>query len=141
MDKLLVTKNEIKDSFNKIVSMICTHLGNKYPDTQFGKYKHTIHKYITELPYEPISVFIKYVYSNDIYRNKILAFDETFFINQSYDSYENYQDYSTQIFMMKDIWLQMDTTNKTFIKQAFKNLIERCDLYVDILCQINKIKK
>lgn len=141
MDQLLFKKDEVKDSFNKIVSLLCTHLGNKYPLTQFGVYKNTIHKYITELPYEPISVFIKYVYSNDVYRTKIISGDETFFINQTYDSHENIENYSSQIFMMKDIWIQMDAQNKNFIKQAFKNLIERCQVYIDILCEINKLKK
>jgi hypothetical protein len=138
MNDLLNKKDEIKNSFNKIVMMICSHLGNKYPDTNFGKYKHTITKYITELPYEPIAMFIKYVYSNDTYRNKILMGDETFFLNQNFDQYDT--DLS-QIFMMKDIWNKMDLSNKNFIKQAFKNLVERTDVYIDILCSINKLKK
>lgn len=136
MDKLLKNKDEIRDSFNKIVSIICTHLGNKFPNTDFGQYRNTINSYITEFPYEPISVFIKYIYSNDIYREKILNGDETFFINQTYEN-----DNSAKIFMIKNIWVEMDISNKNFIKSTFKNLIERCDVYIDILWSINKLKK
>ena len=87
MEKLLKTKEEIKDSFNKIVQMMCTYLANKYPDTYFNIYRTTIHKYITELSYEPIALFIKYIYSNDNYRNGILQGDESFFVNENYHKY------------------------------------------------------
>ena len=136
MDKLLKNKDEIRDSFNKIVLIICTHLGNKFPNTDFGQYRNTINSYITDFPYEPFSVFIKYVYSNDIYREKILNGDETFFINQKYEN-----DNSAKIFMMKNILVELDISNKNFIKNTFKNLIERCNVYIDILCSINKLKK
>jgi hypothetical protein len=138
MDTLLKSKDEIKDSFNKIVLILCTHLANKYPDTDFGKYKITINKYVTDFPYEPIANFIKFVYSNDTYRNKILAGDESFFLNQTYDEH---QDVSSHIFMMKDIWVTMDQSNKTFVKNTFKSLVERTTLYIDVLCEINKLKK
>jgi hypothetical protein len=145
MEKLLKTKEEIKDSFNKIVQMMCTYLGNKYPDTYFHIYRTTIHKYITELSYEPIALFIKYIYSNDNYRNSIIAGDESFFVNENYHKYlYNGVDYSSdesQIFVMKDIWVKMDDQNKKFIQQTFKNLIERTTLYVDVLCSINNLKK
>ena len=139
MDTLLKTKDEIKDSFNKIVGIFCTHMANKYPDSTFGIYRQTIHNYITELSYEPIAQFIKYVYSNDEYRRKILVGDETFFINQSYDGYSS--NANTHIFMMKDIWGTMDDNNKKFVKMTFKSLVERTQLYVDVLCDINKAKK
>ena len=141
METLLETKESIKDSFNKIVSMLSTHIGNKYPETYFGTYKKTIALYLTDLPYEPISMFIKYIYSNDEYRNKIINDDETFFMNQTFDGYPIDQKDTAQIFMMKGIWNKMDTANKNFIKHAFKNLIERTSLYIDVLCSINKLKK
>ena len=43
--------------------------------------------------------------------------------------------------MMKDIWLKMDQNNKQFVKNAFKSLVERSKLYIDVLCDINKMKK
>lgn len=138
MDTLLKSKDEIKESFNKIVLILCTHLANKYPDTDFGTYKITINKYVSELPYEPIANFIKFVYSNDVYRNKILSGDESFFLNQTYDEHV---DVSSHIFMMKDIWIKMDQANKTFVKNTFKSLVERTTLYIDVLCEINKLKK
>jgi hypothetical protein len=137
IDTLLKTKDEIKDSFNKVVGIFCTHMANKYPESTFGMYRQTIHNYITDLSYEPIAQFIKYVYSNDEYRKKIIVGDETFFINQSYDDFSNQ---STHIFMMKDIWGTMDENNKKFVKMTFKSLVERTKLYVDVLYDINKFK-
>jgi hypothetical protein len=137
MDNLLKQKDEIRDSFNKIATVLFTHLANKYPETEFGTYRITIHKYITELPYEPVAQFIKHVYSNDNFREKIIAGDETFFLTQTYDDHSSEQN---QIFMMKDIWTKMDQHNKQFVKNAFKSLVDRCKLYIDVLCDINKIK-
>ncbi len=137
MDTLLKSKDEIKDSFNKVVSILCNHLANKYPESTFGMYRQTIHNYINDLPYEPIAQFIKHVYSKDEYRQKILIGDETFFVNQTYDDYSNHE---THIFMIKDIWNGMDDNNKKFIKMTFKSLVERTQLYVDVLCDINNAK-
>jgi hypothetical protein len=146
IENLLKTKDEIKDSFNKIAWMMCVHIGNKYPDTYFYIYRTTIQKYITELSYEPIALFIKYIYSNDGYRNKILTGDESFFMNENYHQYldkteTSYNQDTSQIFVMKDVWGKMDDQNKNFVRQAFKNLVDRTELYVDVLCSINKLKK
>ena len=43
--------------------------------------------------------------------------------------------------MMKDIWIKMDQANKLFVKNTFKSLVERTTLYIDVLCDINKLKK
>jgi hypothetical protein len=42
--------------------------------------------------------------------------------------------------MIKDIWNGMDDNNKKFVKMTFKSLVERTQLYVDVLCDINKLK-
>jgi hypothetical protein len=139
MDTLLKTKLEVQESFNKIILNMCDHMAKKYPNTYFGIYHETAVKFIKERPSEPIAYFIKYVYSNDEYREKILAQDETYFMNQNYS--EVPQDSSVKIFEIKELWTSLDDTTKKLIKLTFKHLADRTKLYVDILSDINKFKK
>jgi len=139
MDTLLKTKTEVQESFNKIILNMCDHMAKKYPNTYFGIYHETVVKFIKERPYEPVAYFIKYVYSNDEYRDKIFAQDETYFMNQNYN--EVPQDSSVKIFEIKELWNSLDDNTKKLIKLTFKHLADRTKLYVDILSNINKFKK
>jgi len=138
MESLTNTKKEVQDSFNKIILNMCNHLAKKYPQTYFGIYHDTAVKFITERPNEPIAYFIKYVYSNDEYREKIIAQDDSYFMGQSYEDVP--QD-TVKIFEIKDLWTSLDDTNKKLIKVTFKHLVDRSKLYVDVLSDINKLKK
>ena len=101
MDELLKNKQEVQESFNKIITTMYNHLAKKYPQSYFGIYSDTANKFIVERPNEPISYFIKYVYSNDEYRTKILAQDESYFMGQEYS--EVGQDHSVKIFKINDV--------------------------------------
>jgi len=138
MESLTNTKKEVQDSFNKIILNMCNHLAKKYPQTYFGIYHDTAVKFITERPNEPIAYFIKYVYSNDEYREKIIAQDDSYFMGQSYEDVP--QD-TVKIFEIKDLWTSLEMTNKKLIKVTFKHLVDRSKLYVDVLSDINKLKK
>lgn len=138
MESLTNTKKEVQDSFNKIILNMCNHLAKKYPQTYFGIYYDTVVKFITERPNEPIAYFIKYVYSNDEYREKIIAQDDSYFMGQSYEDVP--QD-TVKIFEIKDLWTSLDDTNKKLIKVTFKHLVDKSKLYVDVLSDINKLKK
>ena len=96
MESLIKTKHEVQESFNKIILNMCNYMANKYPNTYFGIYHDTAVKFITERPTEPIAYFIKYVYSNDEYREKIIAQDESYFMGQEYN--EVPEDSSVKIF-------------------------------------------
>ena len=138
MESLTNTKKEVQDSFNKIILNMCNHLAKKYPQTYFGIYHDTAVKFITERPNEPIAYFIKYVYSKNEYREKIIAQDDSYFMGQSYEDVP--QD-TVKIFEIKDLWASLDDTNKKLIKVTFKHLVDRSKLYVDVLSDINKLKK
>ena len=139
MESLIKTKQEVQESFNKIILNMCDHMAKKYPNTYFGIYHDTAVKFITERPTEPIAYFIKHVYSNDEYRTKILAQDESYFMGQKYS--EVGQDHSVKIFEIKELWTTLDDNTKKLIKLTFKHLADRTKLYVDILSDINKLKK
>jgi len=137
LEQLQKAKDEIKDSFNKISRVMISHLANKYPESYFGIFINSILSYIERKPYEPIALFIKHVYSKDGYREKILAQDDNFFINQTYDSITD----ESKLFQTMEIWKSMDNQNKKLLKQTFKAFIERVDKYVDVLSQMNTLKK
>jgi len=137
LDQLQTAKDEIKDSFNKISRVMVTHLANKYPESYFGIFLNSILSYMERKPYEPIALFIKHVYSKDGYREKILAQDDTFFISQTYDAVTD----ESKLFQTMEIWKTMDDQNKKLIKQTFKAFIDRVDKYVEVLSQINSLKK
>ena len=139
MDELLNSKQEIQDSFNKIMLTMYNHLAKKFPQSYFGIYSDTANKFVSERPNEPISYFIKYVYSNDEYREKIFAQDDSYFMNQNYS--EVPQEKSMKIFEIKELWNTLDDNTKKLIKLTFKHLADRTKLYVDILSDINKLKK
>ena len=139
MDTLLKTKLEIQESFNKIILNMCEHMARKYPNTYFGIYHETIVKFIKERPTEPVAYFIKYVYSNDEYRDKIIAQDESYFMNQNYSEVPQYS--SVKIFEIKELWTSLDDNTKKLIKLTFKHLADRAKIFVDLLSDINKLKK
>lgn len=137
LEQLQKAKDEIKDSFNKISRVMISHLANKYPESYFGIFINSILSYMERKPYEPIALFIKHVYSKDGYREKILAQDDDFFINQTYDSITD----ESKLFQTMEIWKSMDAQNKKLLKQTFKAYIERVDKYVEVLSQMNTLKK
>jgi quinol monooxygenase YgiN len=137
LDELQKAKDEIKDSFNKISRVMVSHLANKYPESYFGIFVNSILSYMERKPYEPIALFIKHVYSKDGYREKILAQDDDFFMNQTYTAVTD----ESKLFQTMEIWKSMDTQNKKLIKQTFKAFIERVDKYVEVLAKMNTLKK
>ena len=87
-----------------------------------------------------IILFLDKVYSYDEYRKKIKDGDERFFMEQTYDDAKN-AGYETRIFEFKDIWLRMNTHTKKIVKESMAMLVCQCELYLDIISQINKLKE
>ena len=137
LEQLQKAKDDIKDSFNKISRVMVTHLANKYPESYFGIFLNSILGYMERKPYEPIALFIKHVYSKDGYRERILSMDDDFFMNQTYSEVTD----ESKLFQTMEIWKTMDEQNKKIIKQTFKAYVERVDKYIEILSQMNTLKK
>jgi hypothetical protein len=142
LEELLKAKDDIKDSFNNISRIMVNHLARKYPESYFGIFLNSILIYIEKKPYEPIALFIKHIYSQDGYREKILDMNDSFFMQQTYSPRTDRPELAeSKIFETKEIWSRMDEQNKKIIKQTFKSFIDRVDKYVEILGRINDLKK
>ena len=132
-------KNDLVESFNKILLNMIKHLGNEFKDSIFHKNKTLINNFFKFKPGEIIILFLEKVYSYDEYRKKIKDGDERFFMEQTYDDAKN-AGYETRIFEFKDIWLRMNAHTKQIVKESMAMLISQCELYLDIVSQINKLK-
>jgi hypothetical protein len=139
IDNLKNKKNDLIESFNKILLNMIKHLGGEFKDSIFNKNKTLINNYFKFKPGEIIILFLDKVYSYDDYRKKIKDGDERFFMEQTYDDAKN-AGYETRIFEFKDIWLRMNTHTKKIVKESMAMLICQCELYLDIVSQINKLK-
>lgn len=138
--ELQIGKTELQKRFNDISIAMVNHLALKFPASHFGVYKNTIKVFIEERPAEPISMFIKYIYANDTYRKKIKSGDDSFFMTQTYDEVVD-KSMTTKIFEFKELWRSFDDNNKRLAKQTMSALIDRAELYLNILSDINFHKK
>ena len=139
ISKLKTRKNDIIESFNEIALNMVTHLGNEFKESIFGKNTTMIRNFFKFKPNEIIIMFLENIYSNDEFRKEIKAGNENFFINQTYDNVKN-SGYESKIFEFKDIWSKMTNSTKMIVKESMTMLVDHCELYINILSQINKLK-
>jgi len=133
-------KNDLVESFNKISLNMITHLGGEFKDSIFNKNKVLIKNFFKFKPAETIIMFLDMVYSYDDYRKKIKDGNEKFFMEQTYHDAKN-AGYESRIFEFKDLWMRMNSQTKQIVKESMAMLIDHCELYLDIVSQINKLKK
>jgi hypothetical protein len=136
ISELQENKTKLQMSFNSVSIAMINHLALKFPTSHFGVYKNSIKIFFEERPAEPITMFIKHVYANDVYRKKIKSGDDSFFMTQTYDGVIN-KTMTTKIFEFKELWKSFDDNNKQLAKQTMSSLIDRAELYLDILSDIN----
>jgi hypothetical protein len=136
---LKTKKNDLIESFNKISINMVTHLGLEFEDSIFGKNKTMIKNFFKFKPNEVIIMFLDGIYADDVYRKNIKDGNDNFFLTQSY---ENMVDagYQSRIFEFKDIWGKMSNNTKLIVKDSMSMLVDHCELYLNILSQINKLK-
>ena len=139
IDNLKNKKNDLIESFNRILLNMIKCLGGEFKDSIFHKNKILINNFFKFKPGEIIIYFLEKVYSYDEYRKKIKDGDERFFMEQTYDDAQN-SGYETRIFEFKDIWLRMNDRIKQIVKESMAMLICQCELYLNIISEINKIK-
>lgn len=139
ISELKVRKNDIVESFNEIALNMVNHLGNEFKDSIFGKNNTMIKNFFKFKPNEIIIMFLDNIYANDDFRKQIKAGNESFFMAQSYEKAKN-AGYESRIFEFKDIWVKMTNSTKMIVKESMVMLINHCELYIDILSHINKLK-
>jgi hypothetical protein len=136
---LKTKKNDLIESFNKISINMVTHLGIEFKDSIFGKNNTIIKNFFKFKPNEVIIMFLDSIYADDVYRKNIKDGNDNFFLTQSYDHMVN-AGYQSRIFEFKDIWGKMSNNTKLIVKDSMSMLVDHCELYLDILSQINKLK-
>lgn len=141
-DNLLINlktkKDETISSFNQIALNMIDHLRQHFKESVFNRKYMIISNFFRFKPKEIIIMFLDNIYSNDDYRKQIKAGNEDFFMSQSYDNLKS--NYDTNIFEFKDLWVNMNKSTKMIVKESMQMLVEHCELYLEILSQINKIK-
>jgi len=140
IDDLKTKKNDVVESFNQISINMITHLGNEFKESIFNKNKIMLKNFFKFKPNEIIIMFLDNIYINDTFRTQIKSGNENFFMLQTYDNVKN-AGYESRIFEFKDIWIKMTESTKLIVKESMSMLIDHCELYIDILSQINKLKK
>lgn len=140
IDELKAQKNDIVKSFNEIALNMVNHLANEFKDSMFNKNNTMLTNFIKFKPNEVIVMFLENIYANDDFRQQIKAKNENFFMAQSYDDAKN-AGYESRIFEFKNIWGKMTNSTKMIVTDSMVMLIEHCELYVEILSRINKLKK
>ena len=139
-DQLQEKKNDLVESFNKVALNMINHLGDKFPDSIFGKNNLLIKNFFKFKPKETIILFLENVYESDIYRKEIVSKNDRFFMEHTYDGAIN-AGYEMRIFEFKDLWMRMTSQTKTIVKDSMAMLVDHTTLYLDIISQINKCKK
>jgi hypothetical protein len=133
-------KNDLIESFNKVALNMINHLGEKFPDSIFGKNNTLIKNFFKFKPKETIILFLENVYESDLYRKEIMSKNDRFFMEHTYDGAIN-AGYEMRIFEFKDLWMRMSSQTKTIVKDSMAMLVDHTTLYLDIISQINKSKK
>ena len=139
ISELKTKKNDIIESFNTISIEMITHLGLEFKDSIFAKNKTIIKNFFDFRPNEVIIMFLDYIYADDVYRKNIKDGNDNFFLTQSYEHMAN-AGYQSRIFEFKDIWGKMSNHTKRIVKNSMSMLVDHCELYLEILSQINKLK-
>jgi hypothetical protein len=99
-----------------------------------------IDKIIETRASEPISFFIKHIYSNDIYRKNINDGNEEFFSDQNFDDIiKNDQKKIKILFKFKSAWKHLKSDKKKYITNAMKTMVDICRKYIEEKDNGNKL--
>jgi hypothetical protein len=131
-------KEEIIKSFNEISYNMANHLAKEFKESIFGRNITLIKNIFKFRPNEIIIMFMNNIYVHDNYRQQIKAKNENFFMTQTYDDIKTYE---SHIFEFKDIWSKMSNNTKMIVKDSMLMLVEHCELYINVLAELNKLKK
>ena len=139
ISELNTKKNDLIESFNIISNNMITRIGKEFKDSIFNKNKTMIQNYFKFKPNEIIIMFLDNIYADDDYRKNFKEGNDNFFMSHSCEHMID-AGYGARIFEFKDIWGKMSNDTKLFVKESMSMLIDHCELYVEILSQINKLK-
>lgn len=115
-------KEQVIFDFNNTLIDLCNGVAVVAPTSIVGKHIKDVCKMITNKQNKTkfIDIFVAKVL---IYKDKIMAGDESYFLNKSYDKELESSDHNNSVFEFKDIWSSLKPDNKNLVIQ-----------YMQILC-------
>jgi hypothetical protein len=135
--------NGYVEMFNSVCKQIGSHLLSKFPKNRnIHIYNDVVQDVIKKKPAEPISIFVVNVWANDDYKDSILASNEKFFMENEHEELTGSDKSNSDILsQVKSCWGEMNDESKYFIKEAFKTLVNLCDVYVEKKDDLNAMKR
>jgi hypothetical protein len=131
------------EMFNSVCKQVSGHLLNKFPNNRnIHIYGDIVNDVMKKKPKEPISIFVRDIYSNDKYRDSILERNETFFRHNDHKDLTTKDESGSEVlFQFQSCWDDLNKESRNFIKEAMKTLINLCDVYIEQFDELNKLKK
>lgn len=127
--------------YNTVLKDLCDTISTSLPNNQvLGTYAGFIDNLICNKPNEPISMFLMYIYKNDLYRQKLLDKDDTFFINDNYedDIGSDSQTINT-MFQFKQYWKDMDYELQDYIKDTMITMVNIAEQYIEFKTDVSDL--
>jgi len=114
--------------FNELIEEISLVIKNKFPnDNSVCFYNKMVKNHLKKYSSEPLLIFLKYIYTNDKYRQYIIEGNDVFFTkNKEIDNDKNIK----EILMFKSYWNKLNDVDKDLIKNIMKTMVEICTNYV-----------
>ena len=119
---------ELRRKFNTVISAMINHITDYHNDATMSTLRLVLDQIISNTPDEPISFFLLHVYSNDAYRQNIIAMNDEFFMKEEYNGLK--QEDVGKLFEFKNLWTQIDQDTKNFIKKSMHALVKISQQYV-----------
>jgi hypothetical protein len=135
--------NGYVEMFNSVCKQIGSHLLSKFPKNKnIHIYNDVVQDIIKKKPSEPISIFVVNIWANDDYKDSILESNEKFFMENKHEELTGSDKSNSDILsQVKSCWGDMDDESKYFIKEAFKTLVNLCEVYVEKKDDLNIMKR
>lgn len=135
--------NGYVEMFNSVCKQIGSHLLSKFPKNRnIHIYNDVVQDIIKKKPAEPISIFVVNIWANDDYKDSILESNEKFFMENEHEELTGSDKSNSDILsQVKSCWGDMNDESKYFIKEAFKTLVNLCDVYVEKKDDLNVMKR
>lgn len=126
-----------ENKFNLIIINVFDHITKFYKDVDIQNGKDQMDDVLMQSPDGPICCFLKYVYLNDVYRQKLLDMNEDFFLdsNRIDENPEVAKDKEIieKIFSFKKIWKSFGIKTKFFIMRSMRGLIKISTRYIQYM--------
>jgi hypothetical protein len=136
MTPIQIQKIVYENKFNMVIMNIFNHITSFYQHSDITNAQDQMNDVLMQSPDGPICCFLKYVYLNDTYRQKLLDMNEEFFLDSGrIDDPDVAKDKAIieRIFSFKKIWGDFNRETKHFIMRGLRGLVLISTRYIQYL--------